>query len=99
MSKVHLFQLILFQEILPTRVKDHLARFRAGSFSAKLGVITKLRTNVLRGSFAERGAIPLPDDQERLGSQQRKLIENRLREDHIRGQSGVPRHDRKVKVL
>ena len=27
-SKVHLFQAILFQEMLPTRVKSHLARFR-----------------------------------------------------------------------
>ncbi len=26
-SKVHLFQAILFQEMLPTRVKSHLARF------------------------------------------------------------------------
>ena len=28
-SKVHLFQAILFQEMLPTRVKSHLTRFLA----------------------------------------------------------------------
>ena len=27
-SKVHVFQAILFQEMLPTRVKTHLTRFR-----------------------------------------------------------------------
>jgi hypothetical protein len=30
-SKVHLFPAILFQEMLPTRVKSHVARFREGS--------------------------------------------------------------------
>jgi hypothetical protein len=31
-SKVHVFPTIVFQEMLPTRVKAHLARFRAELF-------------------------------------------------------------------
>jgi hypothetical protein len=31
-SKVHVFQAIVFQEMLPTKVKSHLARFRTRNF-------------------------------------------------------------------
>jgi hypothetical protein len=61
--------------------------------SAQYGVVAECRAHVFRSPARERGAISLADDQQRPGGYQWKLVGNRLREDHVRRQRGVPRRN------